>query len=107
MPRAVTGLADQMLRNPRRIAVTPVASTVDRVEQRIIRVNRAAKAAVLVDVLRRETIDRTLVFTRTKHGADKVVRSLIKAGIPAEAIHGNKSQKKYARWSPPTSPRAE
>jgi ATP-dependent RNA helicase RhlE len=97
MPRAVTGLADQMLRNPRRIAVTPVASTVDRVEQRIIRVNRAAKAAVLVDVLRRETIDRALVFTRTKHGADKVVRSLIKAGIPAEAIHGNKSQNQRDR----------
>jgi ATP-dependent RNA helicase RhlE len=97
MPSAVTTLADQMLRNPARIAATPVASTVDRVDQRIIRVDRAAKAAVLAEILRGETIDRALVFTRTKRGADKVVRSLLKAGIPAEAIHGNKSQNQRDR----------
>src|SRR6202044_1296247 len=50
------------------------------------------KSAILIDVLRQETIDRALVFTRTKHGADKVVKSLVRAGIAAEAIHGNKSQ---------------
>jgi ATP-dependent RNA helicase RhlE len=92
MPRAIAELADQMLRDPAQVAVTPVASTVDRVEQRVIRVDRAGKPAALVDILRREPIDRALVFTRTKHGADKVVRGLVKAGIAAEAIHGNKSQ---------------
>ncbi len=92
MPSAITELAAKMLRNPARVAVTPVASTVERVEQRVIRVDRGAKPAVLVDMLKRETIDRALIFTRTKHGADKVVRGLIKAGIAAEAIHGNKSQ---------------
>jgi len=92
MPRAIAELADQMLRDPAKVAVTPAASTVDRVEQRVIRVDRAGKPAALVDILRREPIERALVFTRTKHGADKVVRGLVKAGIAAEAIHGNKSQ---------------
>ena len=97
MPHAIAELAAQMLRDPVKVAVTPVASTVERVEQRVIRVDRGAKPAVLVDVLRRETIDRALIFTRTKHGADKVVRGLIKAGMPAEAIHGNKSQSQRER----------
>ena len=97
MPSAVSGLADQMLRNPARIAVTPVASTVERVDQRIIRVDRTSKVAVLAKVLRHQTINRALVFTRTKRGADKVVRSLLKAGIPAEAMHGNKSQNQRDR----------
>jgi superfamily II DNA/RNA helicase len=92
MPRAIAELAAQMLRDPINVAVTPVASTVERVEQRVIRVDRAAKTAVLVDVLKREAIDRALIFTRTKRGADKVARGLVKAGIAAEAIHGNKSQ---------------
>jgi len=97
MPRAITELAAQMLRDPAKVAVTPVASTVERVEQRIIRVDRRTKPAILVDVLKRETIDRALIFTRTKHGADKVVRGLVKAGIAAEAIHGNKSQSQRER----------
>ncbi len=97
MPRAIAELAAQMLRDPVKVAVTPVASTVERVEQRVIRVDRAAKPAVLVDVLRRETIDRALIFTRTKHGADKVVRGLIRAGVGAAAIHGNKSQNQRER----------
>jgi superfamily II DNA/RNA helicase len=92
MPRAIADLAAQMLRDPAKVSVIPVATTVEKVEQRIIRVDRAAKSAILIDVLRQETIDRALVFTRTKHGADKVVRSLVRAGIAAEAIHGNKSQ---------------
>ncbi len=97
MPGAIAELAAQLLRDPVKVAVTPVASTVDRIEQRIIHVGRAAKPAVLVDVLGRETIDRALIFTRTKHGADKVVRGLIKAGITAQAIHGNKSQAQRER----------
>ena len=92
MPRAIAELAEQMLRDPANVAVTPVASTVERVEQRIIHVDRAAKPAILAELLRGEPVERALVFTRTKHGADKVVRGLAKAGIAAEAIHGNKSQ---------------
>ena len=97
MPRAIADLAAHMLRDPVRIAVTPVASTAARVEQRVIHVDRAAKPAALIEVLRRETIDRALVFTKTKHGADKVTRGLIRAGIGAEAIHGNKSQSQRER----------
>jgi superfamily II DNA/RNA helicase len=97
MPRAITDLAAQMLRDPVKVAVTPHASTVERVEQRIIRVDRPSKPAVLIEVLQQEAIDRALVFTRTKHGADKVVRSLTRAGIAAEAIHGNKSQNQRER----------
>ena len=92
MPREIAELAKGMLRDPVRVAVTPEATTVEKVDQRIIHVDRAGKPALLVEVLRQETIDRALVFTRTKHGADKVVRALEKAGLPAEAIHGNKSQ---------------
>jgi ATP-dependent RNA helicase RhlE len=92
MPEDIAELAKQLLRDPIRVAVTPAASTVDRIEQRIVHVDRAAKPAMLVDVLRREAVERALIFTRTKHGADKVVRGLIKAGLTAEAIHGNKSQ---------------
>ena len=97
MPHAIAELADQMLRNPAKVAVTPVASTVERVEQRVIRVDRGSKPAVLVEIFKQEAIDRALVFTRTKHGADKVVRGLVKAGIAAEAIHGNKSQNQRDR----------
>jgi superfamily II DNA/RNA helicase len=97
MPRAIAELAAHMLRDPIKVAVAPVASTVERVEQRVIRVDRSAKPAILIDVLRRETINRALIFTRTKHGADKVVRGLIRAGIGAEAIHGNKSQNQRER----------
>ena len=92
MPRAIADLAAQMLRDPLKVAVAPVASTAERVRQRIIRVDRLAKPSVLIEVLRQETIDRALIFTRTKHGADKVARGLNRAGIAAEAIHGNKSQ---------------
>jgi ATP-dependent RNA helicase RhlE len=97
MPRAIAELAAHMLRHPIKVAAAPVASTVERVDQRVIRVDRSTKPEILVDILRRETIDRALIFTRTKHGADKVVRGLIRAGIGAEAIHGNKSQNQRAR----------
>ncbi len=92
MPHAIAQLADQMLHAPAKVAVTPAASTVERVDQRIIHLDRAEKPMMLADLLTRETVERALVFTRTKHGADKVVRGLAKAGIAAEAIHGNKSQ---------------
>jgi ATP-dependent RNA helicase RhlE len=72
--------------------VTPVSSTVERIQQRIIQVDFSAKPAFLAQLLKQEQVNRALVFTRTKHGADKVVKTLEKAGIPASAIHGNKSQ---------------
>ena len=97
MPQEITRLADQMLRDPARVAVTPQASTVERVEQRVILTDKAAKPGLLAELLKSEPVDRVLVFTRTKHGADKVVRGLQKAGFLAEAIHGNKSQNQRER----------
>jgi superfamily II DNA/RNA helicase len=93
MPQAIAELARAILRDPVRAAVTPVGSTVAQVKQRILRVDRAAKPGALADILKRERIDRALVFTRTKRGADRVVRTLANAGIAAQAIHGNKSQR--------------
>jgi ATP-dependent RNA helicase RhlE len=92
MPKDIAELADAMLRDPARVAVTPVSSTVERIQQRIIQVDFSAKPALLAKLLKDEPVNRALVFTRTKHGADKVVKTLEKAGIPASAIHGNKSQ---------------
>ena len=93
MPKEIAELAEAMLRDPARVAVTPVASTVERITQRIIQVDHAAKPAFAgAAPAARSTVDRALVFTRTKHGADKVVKGLARAGITADAIHGNKSQ---------------
>jgi len=92
MPKDIAELAEQMLRDPAKVAVTPVASTAERVTQRIIEVDRGVKPALLAEVLKDEKVERALVFTRTKHGADKVVKGLARAAIAAEAIHGNKSQ---------------
>ena len=97
MPKDIAELAEAMLRDPARVAVTPVASTVERITQRIIQVDFAAKAGVLAQLLKQEPVDRALIFTRTKHGADKVVKGLAKAGIRADAIHGNKSQNNRER----------
>jgi len=92
MPQQIVQLAGHMLRDPARVAVTPQATTAERIAQRVILTEKASKPALLAEVIKSETIDRVLVFTRTKHGADKVVRALNKGGIAAEAIHGNKSQ---------------
>jgi ATP-dependent RNA helicase RhlE len=92
MPAEIADLATHMLRDPVRIAVTPAATTVERIAQRVIHLDHGGKPALLAEILRQETVARTLVFTRTKRGADKVVRALTKAGLAAEAIHGNKSQ---------------
>lgn len=97
MPGAISDLAKSMLRDPATVAVTPVAKTADKVEQRVLLVDKQGKPALLAELLSSETIDRALVFTRTKHGADKVVRVLNKAGHAAEAIHGNKSQNQRDR----------
>jgi ATP-dependent RNA helicase RhlE len=92
MPQEIADLAGKMLRNPETVAVTPVSSTVEKVAQRVIHVERAAKPSLLAETLKAENAGRTIVFTRTKHGADKVVRALGAQRIEAEAIHGNKSQ---------------
>ena len=97
MPQEITRLADAMLRNPARVAVTPQATTVEKITQRVIHTEKASKQALLAELLKSEPVERVLVFTRTKHGADKVVRALQKAGFTAEAIHGNKSQPQRER----------
>jgi ATP-dependent RNA helicase RhlE len=97
MPRAIKELADRYLTNPAEVSVTPTATTVDRVVQSVTMVNQVEKAALLALYLKTHEIERALVFSRTKHGADKIVRQLIAAGIDANAIHGNKSQPQRER----------
>jgi ATP-dependent RNA helicase RhlE len=93
MPREIGALAAEMLRDPLRVAVTPVAKTADRVVQSVIHVEPQKKGALLVELFSDPAMKRTLVFTRTKRGADKVARHLEAAGILVAAIHGNKSQR--------------
>ena len=92
MPPAIASLAKSMLTNPAQVAVTPIASTAERIDQRVLHVPGDKKPALLVHILRDPALARVLVFTRTKHRANKVVRDLERARIPADAIHGNKSQ---------------
>ncbi|WP_084799961.1 DEAD/DEAH box helicase [Sediminibacterium salmoneum] len=92
MPDEIEKLANTLLKNPVTIAVTPVSSTVEKIEQAIYFVEKENKKNLLQDLLQDSAIKSALVFTRTKHGADKVVKNLVKQGITSEAIHGNKSQ---------------
>jgi ATP-dependent RNA helicase RhlE len=92
MPKSVQGLADSLLQNPARVEVTPTATTVDKVEQRVMFVRKDKKRALISELLEDREIERVLIFTRTKHGADKVVRHLRQRGIESDAIHGNKAQ---------------
>ena len=94
MPKEVVALSDQLLHNPVRVAVAPVSTTAETVQQKIFFVDQKTKRFLLRDLLQdsAEEIPSVLVFTRTKHGADRVVKDLVKAGISAQAIHGNKSQ---------------
>jgi ATP-dependent RNA helicase RhlE len=93
MPREIGQLADEMLRDPVRVSVSPATKTADRVTQSVIHVDPQRKPALLVSLLADPALRRALVFTRTKRGADKVARHLAVAGIRIAAIHGNKSQK--------------
>jgi ATP-dependent RNA helicase RhlE len=97
MPKAIKQLADAYLTNPVEVSVTPAATTVERIDQSVTFVNQAEKAALLTLYLQTNEIERALVFSRTKHGADKIVRQLSAAGIGASAIHGNKSQPQRER----------
>jgi ATP-dependent RNA helicase RhlE len=92
MPQAIASLANDLLTDPVRVSVAPVATTVEKVEQRVIHVAHSDKRMLLTKLLKGEADGRTLVFVRTKHGADRVVRQLEADGIAANAIHGNRSQ---------------
>jgi ATP-dependent RNA helicase RhlE len=97
MPKTIAALADEFLTDPVKVSVAPVATTAERVDQRVLFVPQARKQALLHKILQDPAIERTLVFTRTKHGADKVVRQLEAGGVQAAAIHGNKSQNQRER----------
>lgn len=92
MPKDIAKMADSILVNPAKIAVTPVSSTVDTIEQRLYYVDKGNKINLLIDILADKKIKGALVFTKTKHRADNVVKQLAKLKINAQAIHGNKSQ---------------
>ena len=92
MPKEIEALASQFLHNPVKVSVAPQSTTAERIRQQATFVNQAEKQALLTLTVKDETINRALIFTRTKHGADRVVRFLEGAGIQAFAIHGNKSQ---------------
>ena len=92
MPAEVEKLAMSILKDPVSVKVDPVSSTVDTIEQNLYLVDKANKKHLLADLLRRPEVESALVFTRTKHGADRVVRELSREGIQARAIHGDKSQ---------------
>ncbi len=92
MPPEIQRLAHSLLRNPATVQVAPVSSTADNIEQSVYHVERARKADLLAHLYHSLPMARTIVFTRTKHGADRVVRHLHARGIRSEAIHGNKSQ---------------
>ena len=92
MPNEIQQLANTILTKPEKVEVTPVSSTADTIQQSLFYVEKNDKRALLIHLLKDKAIKTALVFTRTKHGADKVVKDLIKVGITAEAIHGNKSQ---------------
>jgi ATP-dependent RNA helicase RhlE len=92
MPMAIRELADTFLNKPEYVSVTPVSSTAEIIEQQIYFVDKTDKRALLYHLIRNENLSNVLVFVRTKHGADNVVKALKKHGVNAEAIHGDKSQ---------------
>ena len=92
MPEAISGLANSILTNPAKVEITPPATTVERIDQKIYFVEKSNKPALLKTLLKKDEVETVLVFLRTKHGANRLVDFLEKHGIKALAIHGNKSQ---------------
>jgi ATP-dependent RNA helicase RhlE len=92
MPAEIVKLASGILIKPVKVEVTPVSSTADTIQQAVYFVDKSNKKALLIHILRNNHLNSVLLFTRTKHGADRVARDLKRAGIEAEAIHGDKSQ---------------
>ncbi|UAY55215.1 DEAD/DEAH box helicase [Arachidicoccus terrestris] len=97
MPTSIMQLAGSLLYQPRKVQVDPVSSTAETVQQSVFMVGKEHKKLLLAHLLKETAADKTLVFTRTKYGADKLVRLLVKKGITATAIHGNKSQQARQR----------
>jgi ATP-dependent RNA helicase RhlE len=97
MPDDIDELARKFMRSPVRVAVTPPSTTVERISQAVYFVDQSLKRDLIIHLLRKPGVERTLVFTRTKHGADRVVKVLEKANIASAAIHGNKSQSNRER----------
>ncbi|NDK09925.1 DEAD/DEAH box helicase [Candidatus Gracilibacteria bacterium] len=97
MPKEIVHLADGILHNPIKVEVTPVSSTAEKVSQGVFFVKKSDKKLLLQEILKNEKMTSVLIFTRTKHGADRVVKDLDAAGISAAAIHGNKSQNNRQR----------
>ena len=92
MPQEIAELSQKILSNPVRVEVTPQSSTVEAIQQRLYKVDKGNKKFLLQHVLEDKSLDSVLVFTNTKHGADRVVKELGRAGVAAMAIHGNKGQ---------------
>src|SRR5450631_3885695 len=92
MPPEIQKLSNVLLTNPAKVEVSPASSTVDAIDQSLYHVDKKDKAALLLHLLKDETVITALVFTRTKHGADKLVKFLHHSHVSAAAIHGNKSQ---------------
>jgi ATP-dependent RNA helicase RhlE len=92
MPQQISKLVASLQKSPVKVEVTPVSSTVEKIQQFVYFIPRQKKQSLLVHLLNEKKIHRTLVFTRTKHGADRIAKELKKASIHADAIHGNKSQ---------------
>ena len=92
MPKSVQGLAGGLLRDPVRVEVAPAATTAEKVDQQVLYVTKDNKRALLSELLKDKAINRVLIFTRTKHGANRVARHLQENGVESDAIHGNKSQ---------------
>ncbi len=92
MPSDIARLSERMLKHPAKIEITPVSSTVDTIDQYLYYVDRTSKKDLLVHILKDGSISSALVFTRTKHGADRIVKQLAKETVTAQAIHGDKSQ---------------
>ena len=92
MPDEIQKLANTILFNPEKVEVTPVSSTADTIDQSLFFVEKNDKKKLLIHILNDKSIKSALIFSRTKHGADKITKDLVKAGIKTEAIHGNKSQ---------------
>jgi ATP-dependent RNA helicase RhlE len=92
MPDEIRSLASSLLKDPVHVSVAPISSTAEKIAQRVYFTDKADKRRLLLDVLAKPEVKRTLVFSRTKHGANRVVKYLDAGGIPSAAIHGNKSQ---------------
>ena len=97
MPKNIVELSRQILRNPQKIAVNPVSSTAETIQQFLYKTNKSNKPALLLHILKDPNIEQVLVFSRTKHGSDRIVRNLRKKDINSAAIHGDKSQNQRQR----------